>query len=25
MDDNVKWHATEILNASDEDHLVWQL
>lgn len=24
-DDNVKWYATEILNASGEDHLVWQL
>jgi len=24
-DDNTKWYATEILNASGEDHLVWQL
>jgi hypothetical protein len=24
-DDNVKWYATEILSASGEDHLVWQL
>jgi hypothetical protein len=24
-DDNVKWYATEILNVSGEDHLVWQL
>jgi hypothetical protein len=24
-DGNIKWYATEILNACGEDHLVWQL